>query len=569
VEESSFAAWLLRRLATILAVLLGWSSGPDHVPVRPAFRVLAEWPGHGAVEVEQQVAVPLEIALAGLPGVERLRSVSTAGLGIVAVELARDADLDRAVGTAVDRLRSLDTLPPEVVPRIDRWTATGRAIRLVAIGGEMDPGTAVQEARERLQTVPGVAAVVLAGAPEPEAAVEIDAQRLIATGTRLDDVLSGLSETGLLGGLAAGLEELGKVVLRGGPTVVRLEDVAQVRLSAAPRRSLCVRGGRADLTCVGVIPRLGLDPDAFSAALTRRVAGLSGASGLGVELLSAPDLHVKVVLPPGLTMEQMARLAAEVSGTLSEVAVAAEHVLLRFDPAEGVAFPNDLDLFVALRPEGKASRLESFLKIAEALQGLAGVAPAYPEAPGAGVELGVQVSGPDLSALDSTAREAATAAGAVPGVAAVRLVGAGLEPSVIVEPDRERLARFGLSAADVDRTVQAARDGLPAGAVRVGGRRVAVRVRLGQRGQAPNQLGEAPVALPDGSAARLSELAAIRLDLAPQAILHLNASRAIGIRIFLPKPEPQLEERVRAAVAAAIQPPPGVQVEWGVDLSGL
>ena len=45
-------------------------------------QVITQWPGRGAAEVEQQLTVPIEIAMAGVAGVDAIRSVSLFGLSM-------------------------------------------------------------------------------------------------------------------------------------------------------------------------------------------------------------------------------------------------------------------------------------------------------------------------------------------------------------------------------------------------------------------------------------------------------------------------------------------------------
>src|SRR5262245_4575301 len=58
----------------------------------PVFSVFVQNPAMGAEELETGVAIPLEIALAGLPEVRRIRSSSQAGVALVRVEFEPDAD---------------------------------------------------------------------------------------------------------------------------------------------------------------------------------------------------------------------------------------------------------------------------------------------------------------------------------------------------------------------------------------------------------------------------------------------------------------------------------------------
>jgi HAE1 family hydrophobic/amphiphilic exporter-1 len=59
----------------------------------PIVTVIAPYPGAGTADVAEQVAAPIEAAVAAVPGVESLRSVSTTGLGFVSAEFAYGSDV--------------------------------------------------------------------------------------------------------------------------------------------------------------------------------------------------------------------------------------------------------------------------------------------------------------------------------------------------------------------------------------------------------------------------------------------------------------------------------------------
>ena len=84
---------------------------------RPVVVIFAEAPGLAPEEVETQVAFPIETAVNGSPGVDRVRSVSGLGLAIVYVEFNWKEDLRIARQTVQERLaQAKEKLPPDVVP---------------------------------------------------------------------------------------------------------------------------------------------------------------------------------------------------------------------------------------------------------------------------------------------------------------------------------------------------------------------------------------------------------------------------------------------------------------------
>src|SRR3990170_7877263 len=79
----------------------------------PVFNVIVQNPAMGAEELETGVAVPMEVALAGLPNVRRIRSTSQLGVSQVTIEFEAEADYYRARQLVADRIGQVATsLPP-------------------------------------------------------------------------------------------------------------------------------------------------------------------------------------------------------------------------------------------------------------------------------------------------------------------------------------------------------------------------------------------------------------------------------------------------------------------------
>jgi cobalt-zinc-cadmium resistance protein CzcA len=80
-------------------------------------QVITQWPGQTAEQVEQQVTVPIEIQMNGIPHLQHLRSASLAGLSVVNLIFDDDSDNDWDRQKVLERL-TLVTLPPNVAPQI-------------------------------------------------------------------------------------------------------------------------------------------------------------------------------------------------------------------------------------------------------------------------------------------------------------------------------------------------------------------------------------------------------------------------------------------------------------------
>src|SRR5690606_15812848 len=157
---------------------------------------LTEAPGLAPEEVEALVTVPIEQALLGVAGLERLRSVSEVGLSQVMVEFAWSADLIAARARVTERLAAArERLPAGVRPGLTPATSLLGNILLLAV---VDPqqNHSVTELRDhvevhllpRLQAIPGLAEAVAQGGGLRELRIEPDPERLLAHAVSFEDV---------------------------------------------------------------------------------------------------------------------------------------------------------------------------------------------------------------------------------------------------------------------------------------------------------------------------------------------------------------------------------------------
>src|ERR1700693_1944871 len=80
-------------------------------------QVITQWPGRAAEELEQQVTIPVEIQMNGIPHLQHVRSASLAGLSVVNLIFDDDSDNDWDRQKVLERLSQV-TLPPNVSAQI-------------------------------------------------------------------------------------------------------------------------------------------------------------------------------------------------------------------------------------------------------------------------------------------------------------------------------------------------------------------------------------------------------------------------------------------------------------------
>jgi cobalt-zinc-cadmium resistance protein CzcA len=100
---------------------------PDPAPA--IIEVVAQYPGASAEEVERQVTIPLEVTLAGMPGLKYTRSKSLAGLSHLRNQFDYGIDFYKARQEVINRLQFVQQLPAGVNPQISPMTPTGELMR--------------------------------------------------------------------------------------------------------------------------------------------------------------------------------------------------------------------------------------------------------------------------------------------------------------------------------------------------------------------------------------------------------------------------------------------------------
>ena len=177
---------------------------PDPAPA--IIEVVAQFPGASAEEVERQVTVPLEVALAGMPGLELTRSKSLFGLSHLRNQFTYDRDYEQAKQDVLNRLAAVN-LPPGVTPQISPASPIGEILRYT-LENPRDPVSgkplytlsdlkAVQDyvIQRDLLRVPRIAGVTAIGGTVKRYEVQPDPDLLKKNGVTLVQLLAALGNS--------------------------------------------------------------------------------------------------------------------------------------------------------------------------------------------------------------------------------------------------------------------------------------------------------------------------------------------------------------------------------------
>jgi cobalt-zinc-cadmium resistance protein CzcA len=186
--------------------------------------------------------------------------------------------------------------------------------------------------------------------------------------------------------------------------------------------------------------------------------------------------------------------------------------------------------------------------------------------------LAVKVYGPDLNVLQNTALEIKRRLSGVPGFTELTVVRELGQPTLSINVDRGKIARYGINVADVEAIVQAAVGGQAATQVVQGEKLFDLVVRMKPEfRESPQEIGNLLVGTPAGQQIPLSALADIRESSGASFIYREDNSRYIGVQYSVEGRD--LESAVSAGqkAIADVQKtlPSGYRLTWGGEYDEL
>jgi cobalt-zinc-cadmium resistance protein CzcA len=265
-----FARMVIRRRWLVAAIcfvlLIAGINAFTKLPIEPYpnvsplnVQVITQWPGRSTLEVEQQLTIPIETALAGLPEVKTFRSISIFGLSVITLQFTDNTSAFVARNNVMQYLGNA-SLPPNVTPNLSPDAdALGEVMRyrVDAPGWDLTSIKTLQDwtIYKNMKTVPGIADITGFGGRVKQYQIMPDPAKLQQYGISLNQLMMAVNNgNGNAGGdvMSTGSQ---RVVVRGVGMLKTLDDVRNIVI--ATTHGVAVRVGDVAEVVTGFAPRLG------------------------------------------------------------------------------------------------------------------------------------------------------------------------------------------------------------------------------------------------------------------------------------------------------------------------
>ncbi len=313
-------------------------------------------------------------------------------------------------------------------------------------------------------------------------------------------------------------------------------------------------------------------------------ASLALIPRIGAEFMPKLDegaLWVRATMPYTISFDESAKITPQIRSILKsfpEVTTVASELGRPDDGTDPTGFFN-VEFYLGLKPysqwrgayRDKAGLIEA---INHRLEGFPGIVFNYTQPAEDAVDeaetglksaLAVKIFGPDLQTLEQKGKAIKDILGQVRGINDVTLVRELGQPSLTIDIDRARIARYGLNVSDINALIQTAIGGDVATQIVQGEKQFDLVVRLDrQYRENPEEIGNIPVATSGGQQIPLKEFADIQVENGASLIYRENNSRYIGVQFSVDGRDlaSAVDEAIRQ-VNAKVALPLGYRLDWG------
>ncbi len=305
-----------------------------------------------------------------------------------------------------------------------------------------------------------------------------------------------------------------------------------------------------------------------------------------IPTLEEGDLAMQMTIPPGSSLEESIRTATRAERILLQQFPEVRHVVSKIGTAEVPTDPmaiESADIMIILREKDEwvsaATREELVARMKKALEVIPWATFDFTQPiqlrfnelmTGAKTDVAVKIFGEDTDTLKRLADRAAAIIRGIPGAGDVQVEQTEGLPQLVITYDRDRMARYGLDIATLNRTVRAAFAGEPAGVVFEQERKFDLVLRLAPQYRQDVDLDNLFVSAPDGHLVPLGEVATVEYTEGPMQISREQAQRRIVIGVNVRERDvASLVADIEQALDRRLDLPPGYFITYGGQFENL
>lgn len=320
--------------------------------------------------------------------------------------------------------------------------------------------------------------------------------------------------------------------------------------------------------------------------LAASIIVFSQLGGEFIPRLDEGDLSMTLIRLPSISLTESQKLCTEVEKRLKrfdEVKTVVSHTgraEISTDPM-GVELS---DVFIILKPESEWKSRRTKPELVEAMT------ESLKDVPGIGVQflqpiemrmneliagvkgdVAIKIFGDDFKVLNPAAEKVAKLLRSVQGASDVTVEQTSGLPQLVVHPNREQIARYGLRVEDINDVISSAIGGQKAGEIFEGERRSDVVVRYNAEARGSAQAIEAiQIPTPNGERVSLSSIATLESTDAPAQVSRENGSRFITIQANVRERDVQsFVKEVQTRISSQLKLPAGYTIHYGGQFENL
>lgn len=237
---------------------------------------------------------------------------------------------------------------------------------------------------------------------------------------------------------------------------------------------------------------------------------------------------------------------------------------------------NETDSFLKLRPRAEWRVPDKAWLVGElrrVMAGLPGIEPSFTQPiemrisemlTGARGDLAIKLFGPDSAELARLAAQIRTRLEAIPGTSEAMTAADARVDYLQLDIDRLAAGRVGMPVSDLQDALRAQVEGVPAGVVANGTRRIPIVIRGDGQALTPQGFADLQFRAPSGQMVRASDVARVERIEGPVKLEHENGSRFALIQAFVSGRDlVGYVAEAKADIAAKVPLPPGYRIVWG------